>query len=231
MTNNCESLRLLSIAMTRASSVAVADQGADQAPVSTGTPLLDAPVGESVAAPGPSCEAIEVIEFWRQAGPALWFAKNDDFDRRFCNRFLSLHEAAARGELTSWAKTADGTLALIILLDQFPRNAFRGTSRTYATDAMARNLTNAALAAGFDHRMQPELQRFVYLPFGHSELLRDQERSVQLCRRLADADLAHAVRHHDIIRRFGRFPHRNAILGRVSTPLEQRYLDDGGYAG
>lgn len=104
MTKNCEALLLPSIAMTRASSVAVADQGAYQASVRTGIPLLDAPVGESVAAPDPSCGAIDVIEFWRQAGPALWFAKNDDFDRRFCNRFLSLHEAAARGELTSWAK-------------------------------------------------------------------------------------------------------------------------------
>jgi uncharacterized protein (DUF924 family) len=101
----------------------------------------------------------------------------------------------------------------------------------YATDAMARDLANAAIAAGFDHAMHPELRLFVYLPFGHSELLRDRERSVHLCRRLADVDLAHAEHHHDIIRRFGRFPRRNAILGRVSIPQEQRYLDDGGYAG
>jgi len=176
-------------------------------------------------------EARAVVEFWREAGPRLWFAKDDAFDKRFRERFLGSHEAASRGELAGWATSADGALALVILLDQFPRNAFRGTTRMYATDGHARLVADAAVKAGHDLAVDDELAKFIYLPFAHSEDLADQERSVALVRRLGEPDLSHALGHRDIIRRFGRFPHRNPILGRGMTPAEQHYLDTGGYKG
>ena len=176
-------------------------------------------------------EAMEVVAFWREAGPSMWFAKDDAFDTRFRTRFLVRHEAAARGELKSWEQTSDGVLALILLLDQFPRNAFRGTPRMYATDAMARDVADRAILAGLDKSVDPQIRTFVYLPFGHSENLADQERSVALSRTLGETNLRHAQRHHDIVARFSRFPHRNPILGRAMRPEEQDYLDQGGYAG
>jgi uncharacterized protein (DUF924 family) len=119
-------------------------------------------------------QAGEVIAFWRAAGPQLWFAKDDNFDRRLRERFLRLHEAAARGDLRDWLGFPDGALALLILLDQFPRNAFRGSPRMYATDEMARKIAVAAISAGHDDAFEPELRLFFYLPFGHSEKLQDQ---------------------------------------------------------
>lgn len=181
--------------------------------------------------PIPLAEAIAVVDFWREAGPKLWFAKDDDFDRRFRERFLALHEAAARGELNRWMAAPDGALALMVLLDQFPRNAFRGTPRMYATDALARELANTAIAAGHDRTVESQMQLFFYLPFGHSENIADQERSVALARRLGQPSLSHAEGHRDIIRRFGRFPHRNPILGRTMRPEERQFLDQGGFAG
>jgi len=192
----------------------------------------DRPIGmPQRQAPIPPTEAAAVVDFWRDAGTALWFAKDPEFDRRFRERFLTLYDMAARGDLASWPATPDGTLALLLLLDQFPRNAFRGTPRMYATDAMARAFAGTAIAAGHDRRVPPELRLFFYLPFAHSEDLADQERSVALNRRLGQPNLSHAERHRDIVRRFGRFPHRNPILGRTTTPEEQRFLDDGGFAG
>jgi uncharacterized protein (DUF924 family) len=178
-----------------------------------------------------SAAAFSVVEFWREAGPSLWFAKDKAFDRRFRERLLSTHEAAARGELDGWLGAPTGALALILLLDQFPRNAFRETPRMYATDAKARATAAAAVEAGQDRAVPKELRLFIYLPFGHSEDPADQERSVALAEALGEPDLSHAKRHRDIIRRFGRFPHRNPILGRSMTADEQRYLDGGGYAG
>jgi uncharacterized protein (DUF924 family) len=175
--------------------------------------------------------ALQILEFWTQAGPALWFAKDADFDRRFRERFLADHESAARGELMHWQSTAEGALALVILLDQFPRNAFRGMPRMYDTDAMARKAASTAFAAGYDRLMPSPLQKFFVLPFAHSEDLADQERAVALARRIGPDDLAHAEHHRDIVRRFGRFPHRNQILGRDSTPAEIEYLENGGYQG
>ncbi|HTU66085.1 MAG TPA: DUF924 family protein [Steroidobacteraceae bacterium] len=179
----------------------------------------------------PAPEAQAVLDFWEEAGPAMWFAKDAAFDRRFRERFLLDHEAAARGELAHWQATPEGALALVILLDQFPRNAFRGTARMYATDASGRKAASLALAAGYDRIFPVALRKFFVLPFAHSEDLADQERSVALARRLGADDLAHAEHHRDIVRRFGRFPHRNAILGRDSTTEEKEYLDHGGYAG
>ena len=178
-----------------------------------------------------SAEALEVVAFWEAAGPALWFAKDDAFDRRFRESFLPLHEAAARGELDGWNATPTGALALMVLLDQFPRNSFRGTPRMYATDAAARSLAAAAIAAGHDRSVAFDLQKFFYLPFGHSEDLADQDRAVELCGRLGGRDFQQAEHHRDIVRRFGRFPHRNAILGRPATKEEEEYLASGGYTG
>lgn len=176
-------------------------------------------------------EAQAVVAFWREAGPDLWFAKDAGFDRRFRDRFLASHERASRGGCAGWMATPEGALALALLLDQFPRNAFRGTPRMYATDAPARAVAAAAIDAGHDNEVEVALRVFLYLPFGHSEELADQERSVALVERLGEPDASHARRHRDIVRRFGRFPHRNPILGRAMTPEEQRYLDEGGYAG
>ena len=192
-------------------------------------PMMDAPVVAPSARP--PIEARAVVDFWRNAGADLWFAKHAAFDRRFRDRFLTWHEAAARGELAAWSASAEGALALVLLLDQFPRNAFRGTPRMYATDALALRVAAAALEARHDREVPPDLRLFLYLPFGHSEDPGDQERSVALCRGLGEPNASHARRHRDIVRRFGRFPHRNPILGRAMTPEERRYLDEGGYAG
>ena len=179
---------------------------------------------------GPN-SAAAVVAFWREAGPSLWFPKNADFDRRFRDRFIALYEIAARGSLVSWRSSAQTALALVLLLDQFPRNAFRGSARMYATDGAARTEAVAAIAARHDYAVEPELRLFFYLPFAHSEVIADQDRCVVLCRELGREALAHAEHHRHIVHRFGRFPHRNAILGRATTLDEQAFLDAGGFAG
>lgn len=186
---------------------------------------------ESLAEAGGLDAARAVVDFWRAAGPGLWFAKDPDFDDRFRSRFLAAHEAAARGDCADWMATPESALGLLLLLDQFPRNAFRGTTRMYATDALARAAAAEAVDAGHDQGVGAALRVFFYLPFAHSEALADQDRAVGLVTHLGEPDLTHARRHRDIIRRFGRFPHRNPILGRAMRPEEQRYLDEGGYAG
>jgi uncharacterized protein (DUF924 family)/uncharacterized protein YbjT (DUF2867 family) len=176
-------------------------------------------------------EAAEVVAFWKAAGPKKWFAKDADFDRRFRERFMVGHEAAARGELSDWLQTPEGALALVLLLDQFPRNAFRDTPRMYATDELGRQVADQAIARGHDHAVEEQLQVFFYLPFGHSENLADQERSIALGSRFSAEQQKFALGHRDIIRRFGRFPHRNAILGRSSTEAELAFIAEGGFAG
>ena len=202
--------------------------GADLALAAQPNPSAQMPAGQTAAAAN---QATEVIDFWNQAGPAMWFAKDADFDRQFREKFLALHEAAMRGELQHWERSANETLALLVLLDQFPRNAFRNTPRMYASDGLARKIANAAIAKGFDREIPAELRLFMYLPLGHSEDLGDQERAVALVRGLGEPNLSHAMGHRDIIKRFGRFPHRNPILGRKMKPEEQKFLDEGGFAG
>ncbi|MDB5872664.1 MAG: hypothetical protein JWQ07_2106 [Ramlibacter sp.] len=175
--------------------------------------------------------AADVLDFWRDAGPKRWFRKDSAFDHSFRSRFLGAHEAAARGEFDDWAQEAPGALALLILLDQFPRNAFRGTARMFESDAMARAVARQAVQAGFDAQVEADLRNFFYLPFMHSEQLADQDLAVELTRKLGDDPLRFALLHRGIIEKFGRFPHRNALLGRATTPEEQRFLDDGGFAG
>lgn len=172
-----------------------------------------------------------VLSFWRESGYDKWFGKDDAFDAAVREKFLPTYEAAAAGTLSSWEATADGALALCIVLDQFPRNLFRGDPRTYAADEAARAVANRALKRGYDQDVPDELRGFFFLPFMHSEDLVDQERCVQLYREAQSADLKYAEEHRDIVRRFGRFPHRNAILGRATTPEEQTYLDEGGFKG
>lgn len=176
--------------------------------------------------------AADVVAFWREAGPERWFKKNFSFDQGIRERFLATHEAAAEGRLTAWEHSAEGALALLILLDQFPRNMFRGDARAFATDPLARAVAASALVRGFDAQVLLAMRGFFYLPFEHSEDMADQDRSVAFCKAAGDADsLKWAEIHADIIRRFGRFPHRNQVLGRSTTPEEQAFLDSGGFGG
>ena len=172
----------------------------------------------------------DVTRFWREAGPDEWFDKDEAFDREFTTRFHAAHMAAARRELDHWLDEAEGALALLILLDQFPRNAFRGTAHMFATDPLALSFARQAVARGHDHAVEPVLRVFFYLPFEHSEALADQDRSVALCEGL-DSYARYARTHRDVIVRFGRFPHRNAVLGRETTAGERAFLDAGGFAG
>ncbi len=180
----------------------------------------------------PFAAAADIVNFWREAGPTRWFKKDAAFDDDIRQRFLSVHEAAASGKLADWEQNAQGALALLILLDQFPRNMFRGRARAFASDALARAVAAGALVRGFDAQVPKEMRGFFYLPFEHSEDLADQERCVAFHKAIGDAGgLKWAEIHSDIIRRFGRFPHRNAALGRATTPEEQAFLDGGGFAG
>jgi uncharacterized protein (DUF924 family) len=176
--------------------------------------------------------ADDVLAFWRAAGEKKWFAKNDAFDAEIKSRFLDTYEAAAAGKLADWEATPEGALPLIIVLDQFPRNMFRRDARAFAADATARAVADRALARGFDRQVPEELRLFFYLPFEHSEEMADQEHCCALFKTLGNPDLLHwAELHADIIRRFRRFPHRNAVLGRTTTPEEKAYLDNDGFAG
>jgi uncharacterized protein (DUF924 family) len=176
--------------------------------------------------------AADVLAFWRAAGEKKWFAKNDAFDADIKSRFLDTYEAAAAGKLSDWEATPEDAVALTIVLDQFPRNMFRRDARAFAADATARAVADRALARGFDRQVPDELRMFFYLPLEHSETMADQERCCALFKTLGNADLLHwAELHADIIRRFGRFPHRNAVLGRTTTPDEKTYLDNDGFSG
>jgi len=171
-----------------------------------------------------------VVTFWQQAGPGKWFAKDEAFDAEFRRRFETAHFAAARRELDDWMETADGALALLILLDQFPRNSFRGSGHAFATDPLALHLANQAVARGHHDAVAPALRNFLLLPFEHSERLEDQDRYMALVAGDAESEKWGRI-HRDIIVRFGRFPHRNAALGRETTPEEQAFLDGGGFGG
>jgi uncharacterized protein (DUF924 family) len=174
----------------------------------------------------------EVTAFWLGAGPKRWFEKDAAFDAEIRPRFEATYAAAAAGQLTDWERTAETCLALLIVLDQFPRNMFRNSAQAFATDSMALGIAKAAIARGFDRATPMPGRQFFYLPLEHSEDLADQEQCVALFRALGDAELQKwADLHLDIIRRFGRFPHRNALLGRVTTAEEQAFLDAGGFAG
>ena len=184
----------------------------------------------------------DVLAFWFGApdeadygqARAAWFRKDDVFDAQIRARFLAEVEAAIAGQRDDWAASPQGALALFILLDQFPRNLFRNTARAFAGDAAALALAGRFIEQGWDRKLLPVQRVFAYLPFEHSESLADQERSIALFSALAAehtetaANLDYAHRHRDVIVRFGRFPHRNAALGRASTAAETDYLAQPG---
>ncbi len=171
----------------------------------------------------------ELLDFWfAEEAKARWYASTDAFDERCRQRFGDLAAKAADGELAHWEENADGALAVCLLLDQMPRNLFRGTPKAFANDPKAVAVAERAIERGFDQELDIERRKFLYLPFMHSEALADQERSVAISKALNDESALHwAIDHADIIRRFGRFPHRNPVLGRTSTPEEEAYLADG----
>lgn len=174
----------------------------------------------------------DIIDFWVAAGPDRWFAKDEAFDEACRARFLPTYEAAARGDLNAWELSARGALALCLVLDQFPRNMFRGTRRVYATDATAVLAAERAIERGFDKEVEPVLRRFLYLPFMHSEEIAQQERSIMLNTALDEEDAIKWANHHrDVVARFGRFPHRNTVLGRESTLEEQAFLAENDSSG
>lgn len=172
----------------------------------------------------------DVVAFWRACSDR-WFEKDAAFDAAFRDRFLDTHMTIAARRCDDWMESPHGALALLILTDQFPRNAFRGTAHMFATDPLARHYAHQAMEAGHVEAVEPELRLFFSLPFAHSEEIADQELSVRLNAKLGQPWLEHAEGHRDIIRRFGRFPHRNPMLGRTTLPEEQAYLSRGGFQG
>lgn len=186
-------------------------------------------------------QAKEILDFWFGQPDAEnygkprkeWFSDLPEFDREIHQSFFSIYEKAAMGELDEWQNSPDGCLALIVLLDQFPRNIFRGTAEAFGTDWQALTVAQYAVAQGYDRKLLPVQRWFIYLPFEHSENIEHQRQSVQLFEQLSyDPESAgaieYAIRHMEIIARFGRFPHRNAILGRPSTPAEEEFLKQPG---
>jgi uncharacterized protein (DUF924 family) len=174
----------------------------------------------------------DVLAYWRALGPKRWFVKDDAVDAEIRDRFEGVHKAALAGSLVHWEDDASGALAHVIVLDQFPRNMFRGAAAAFAADPLARAAAARAIERGFDRQAAKAERPFFYLPFMHSEALADQERCCELCRTAGDkGTLRYAELHADIIRRFGRFPHRNAALGRTTTPEERAFLDGGGFGG
>ncbi len=188
----------------------------------------------------PAIRAQEVLDFWfgREGEPGYgefreaWFRKDPEFDKLIRHRFEALYEEAAKGELDDWREEARSCLALVIVLDQFPRNMYRGDPRTYATDCKAQEIAAYAVDRALDRELPPFQRGFLYMPFMHSENVEHQRRSVELFRGLegsVEGDSAkYAIRHMEIIERFGRFPHRNEILGRHTTPEEAEFLTQPG---
>ena len=175
-------------------------------------------------------EARAVLDFWfEESGPEKWFVKDEAFDGEIRDRFGPVYRRAYDGDAGDWIETAEGCLALVIVLDQFPRNLFRDDPRAFGTDGHARILLQHALDKEFDKALDARQRQFLYMPLQHSEDLRDQDLSVELYATLGDDDVLEFARaHKDIIDRFGRFPHRNEILGRESTAEEIAFLSQPG---
>lgn len=182
----------------------------------------------------------DILTFWFEDPTGLkaknrkvWFSKDPAFDQEIRDRFLAIYKQAAAGQLEHWQETAPGTLALILVLDQFPRNLFRGTPQAFATDAKALSLAQAAIARGFDQALPPIQRWFVYLPLMHSEDLEIQHQCVEVFRQFehdpeVQSAYPYAIKHLEVIERFGRFPHRNVILGRQNTLEETEFLKQPG---
>jgi uncharacterized protein (DUF924 family) len=174
----------------------------------------------------------DILDFWFvETQPQQWFQVNEEFDQTIRDRFIEPYEMAARGEFNEWQKDADGALALCIVLDQMPRNIFRGTPKAFESDKKALVIAKYAVSKGLDQVLSLQKRRFIYLPFEHSENLNDQRRSVELFEKMKSEDQLgydYAVRHLEVIKKYGRFPHRNKILGRDNTPEEEEYLAQPG---
>lgn len=174
----------------------------------------------------------DVLEFWAKAGPEKWWAKDGDFDAAIQKKFGKTHAEATIGNLDEWSKTENGSLALIIVLDQFSRNLYRDSAKAFENDDQCMHVVSRAMGTGQDRRMRDDLAAFCYLPLMHSESLADQDRCISEMVRLGlEEQIKYAIIHRDIIARFGRFPHRNSLLGRRTTSEEQAFLDDGGFSG
>lgn len=178
--------------------------------------------------------AEEIVAFWREAGPKAWWSKSRSFDVEISSRFGEMLESARTGALDHWASTSIGSLALILLLDQFSRNLFRGDDpRAFAQDPHALVIAASALAHGHDQSIEDSLLRqFFYMPFMHAENLACQNQCLRLIEASGNAEsLKSAIEHREIIEEFGRFPHRNSALGRTTSSAEQDFLDGGGFSG
>ena len=173
-----------------------------------------------------------IVKFWSEAGPQHWFAKDEAFDADLRTHFEAAHLTAARGGFADWEDRAEGALGLILLCDQIPRNIYRASAHAFATDLRALHVAQRAIARGFDRAYEPALRCFFYLPFEHAENAAAQAQGLALFEALGDAEyLKYAIIHRDVIARFGRFPHRNAVMGRITSAAEQAFLDEGGFAG
>ncbi|HEY9163174.1 MAG TPA: DUF924 family protein [Magnetovibrio sp.] len=175
-------------------------------------------------------EIASVLDFWfTETQPRQWFVKDAAFDAEIVRRFAGLHARAIAGDLSSWETHADGALALVIVLDQFSRNMFRDTQQAFAQDIQALAIAKRAIERGFDHQVDELRRSFFYLPFEHSEALCEQERAIALFEAMGNKELLEwAQKHKIIIERFGRFPHRNKVLGRVSSDEERDFLSQDG---
>ncbi len=174
----------------------------------------------------------EILDFWfKDTKPQQWFQTNEEFDTLIKERFFDVYDKAAMGILDDWRTDSDGALALCLLLDQFPRNMFRETPKAFTTDNKALVVAKYAISKGLDQVLSPEKKPFIYLPFEHSENLNDQRRAVELFEKIKDVrplQYEYAVKHLKVIEEYGRFPHRNRILGRENTPEEESYLAQPG---
>ncbi|MCG6883416.1 MAG: DUF924 domain-containing protein [Silicimonas sp.] len=176
----------------------------------------------------------DVLRFWLdEVGPKGWYSGGDDLDRTLREKFGSLHDRALEGALSLWLTYPSGTLAYIILTDQFSRNMFRGTAKAFGSDAIAKAAAKVAISRNWDMRIDEPARQFFYVPLMHSECLEDQDRAVRLFKtrmpETGDGMLPHARAHREVIRLYGRFPTRNEELNRRTSKDEQSYLDDGGY--
>ena len=173
-----------------------------------------------------------VLDYWREVvADGRWMRKDPALDEDFRERFLDLHMASAARRCDDWIETPGGALALMVLLDQFPRNAFRDTAHMYATDGLACMYAREAVRRGWLDQVEEGFRVFFIFPFTHSEDLADQEMSITLSARISEERAQRVSGHRDIVRRFGRFPHRNPVLGRESTEEETAFLAEGGFSG